>query len=108
MGNDLTGSGWEWLDEDSNSIILRLYDLSGNQIGFELQVIPYYSTTWEGAGLVMEWLDTEGMSYSIKNLPQDGGKIAYVNFCAPVKEESAPLALAKAYISAMEERDNGN
>jgi hypothetical protein len=94
MGNDLTGSGWEWLDEDSNSIILRLYDLSGNQIGFELQVIPYYSTTWEGAGLVMEWLDTEGMSY--------------LNFCAPVKEESAPLALAKAYISAMEERDNGN
>ena len=111
MGNDLTG--WEWLLTDSNDIFIKQFPKSQYR---QIERIPHYSTTWEGAGLVMEWLMNQGIRHRIEAYGEDGKYAAWVQrgtwdnqfpFYVNKIGASAPLALAKAFIAAMEERDNG-
>ena len=98
MGNDLS----QWKNEDGTySNHLNWYN------------IPHYSTTGEGAGLVMDAFQEIGGveigAYGARN----GAKWTEVRHLLnsgqeiKVTDTSAPQALANAYISAMEERDNG-
>jgi hypothetical protein len=102
MGNDLTG--WEWYEyhEDDNEICKR----EANGWIEHFDCIPHYSTTWEGAGLVMEGLEKESIPHMLRFYNSSKLYWATVDDYG-VYDPSAPLALAKAYISAMEERDNG-
>jgi hypothetical protein len=101
MGNDLTG--WEW---DSESTYARF--VRGTV--FDYQHIPHYSTTWEGAGLIMEWLRARDIFHDIFWNQIEQTYVSTVQLTMRgkfVKDPSAPIALCKAYISAMEERNNG-
>lgn len=98
MGNDLTGCSW--LDAQRNYVDRR--DDAGKFIeGFS---IPHYSTTWEGAGLVMEWLHNNCYSHTIERI-EEGWACCVMGYS--VAGPSVPQALTDAviaYISAMEER----
>ena len=91
MGNDLTG--WEWLWKEG---------IGGTHV-------PFYSTTWEGAGLVMDWLTTNGVDYAIRTSIMTDELyevIIHKKNTIVTHDDSGPLALAKAVIAAMEEREN--
>ena len=97
MGNDLTGFQYGRIGQSA---------YKETETGVEWVSIPHYSTTWEGAGLVMEWLSGKNIFHRIKWASSLNEYLADVNGdCA--YSVSAPLALCKAYISAMEERNNG-
>ncbi|WP_127532761.1 hypothetical protein [Paenibacillus kobensis] len=103
MGNDLTG--WEWHSE--NKFVAVRYDK------MTYMDIPQYSTTWEGAGLVMEAASKQDLVlvYEITAISHETGSITYEGrfdgMTHNVRASSLPELIYKAYISAMEERDNG-
>ena len=104
MGNDMTG--WEWDDTQSNALIVAYGE---HEAIVQEQLIPHYSTTWEGAGLVMEWLKNNKPNW-YRQISWDWfvNKHSGAVYDKREFDDSAPMAIAKAFISAMEERDNGN
>jgi hypothetical protein len=100
MGNDLTG--WEWLP---NSGRRTIYFEEETKVGVvrKYGTIPHYSTTWEGAELVMEELKRRDFDITIELL---GDKASVqIGSRRPILGTTLPQALCKAYISAMEERE---
>lgn len=105
MGNDLTGYKWNFEFGESN-VICKEYE-DGSRV--DLRCIPHYSTTWEGAGLVMDWLSAHHKHVVIRHLSwgEYGVEIDGSDDEKLIYAERFPQALAKAvetYIAAMEER----
>jgi hypothetical protein len=96
MGNDLTGWRWETVNYDYAIKIRKENERP------DYQSIPHYSTTWEGAGLVIADMQRRDFDVTIEFL----GEVVRVQIGSrrAIEGKNAPLALCKAYISAMEER----
>jgi hypothetical protein len=96
MGNDLTGFQWARIGHSA---------YKETETGIEWIDIPHYSTTWEGAGLVIADMQRRDFDVTIELL----GEVVRVQIGSrrAVEGKNVSLALCKAYISAMEERNNG-
>jgi hypothetical protein len=110
MGNDLTGFQYGWIGDSA---------YKETETGVEWKTIPPYSTTWEGAGMVMARLN-ELLKYRVRSQCTHNEASVWIeeyDFSGSFSpwwktiglgvEQNFPQALAKAFISAMEERDNG-